>query len=439
MRRGRRVRRRGWMRRVSFEVLSAFEPLARVAERSPTLDGGVPLRVAQACAPLLEGNALGRQVVFGKRVVVRSRLGRKTLEVPDAIDRAHRAAVPLLAAQGLLRPAWKDRLARSWWWSERGVLRIWTGLLVRPRAGTWLRVSGSGNQAILGLSIRTAWVDHAAEPVPLVLDVQDAIDGTRLEGIVATLAPVVPDVEASVVDLAEAPELAEAHAAFYDAKYFATKKGEVTKKYRRAIGRAHAAEERSPSRAHVRVAHVAGPRPEIVRIASALGPTATSPVPARSSLDVIRFVNAVPFTAHFDGNTLAIEPDAATLAREAAAVERSLASVLGARWIPAHKGAVLYLTKYFTPHPHGEPHFFLKPWAFTETPPGWSSILEGVRGAGFDVMRGVVWTDRFHATPAVFQLAPGARIRVPAGAPLLDVVAVPRALLEEGVREESLA
>jgi hypothetical protein len=106
--------------------------------------------------------------------------------------------------------------------------------------------------------------------------------------------------------------------------------------------------------------------------------------------------------------------------------------VLGPGFGVEHKGAVLYLTKYFTPHPQGEPHFFVKPWAFTVTPRGWSSLLEGVRGEGWDVMRGVVWTDRFHATPAVFSMQGGRRVRVREGAPLLDVVPVPRSLLAEG-------
>ena len=47
-------------------------------------------------------------------------------------------------------------------------------------------------------------------------------------------------------------------------------------------------------------------------------------------------------------------------------------------------------------------------------------------------MRGVVWTDRFHATPAVFSLQAGRRIRVAAGAPLLELVPFPRSLASEG-------
>ncbi|MBX3190730.1 MAG: hypothetical protein KF819_27275 [Labilithrix sp.] len=426
-----------------FEALGAFEPLARLVERDGTLDGSVPLRVAQACVPLLEGNALGHRIVFSKRLVVRARLGRRRLEASrelEEIDRAHAAAIPLLAAQGFLRRggAWYTQLEKSWWWVERSVLRVWTGLLVRPRPGTWLRVTGAGSRAILGLGVRAAWIADAGELVPLVLDFDAAPDGARLEGEVATIVPVVPGVRAEIVMLRDQPALGEAHAAFYDAKYFAAKKsGEVTRKYRRTIARAKATDEVA-SRGSLRVAHLAGPRPEVATIDRALGPGFTSPVAVSSSLQVVRFANAVGFTAHYDGNTLAIEPDRAALARGARAVTSELAAALGEGFVPSHEGAVLYLTKYFTPHPHGEPHFFVKPWAFTETPPGWSSILEGVRGEGFDVMRGVVWTDRFHATPAVFAVCPTRKIRVPAGARLLEVAAVPRTLLDEGFEMRNL-
>ena len=427
-----------------FEALAAFEPVARLVKRDATLDGAVPLRVAQACVPLLEGNAFGHQVTFAKRLVVRSRLGRLSLEgspILEEVDRAHRAAVPFLVAQGLLRRggAWATQLAKKWWWTERGTLRVWTGLLVRPRGGTWLRVSSAGSRAILGLHVRTSWIgDHDRDdaPIPLVVDIEDAIDGTRLEGEVATIAAVMPNVRVEIVSLRDAPALAEAHAAFYDAKYFATKKGEVTKKYRRAIARVKDDEAEAPAR--VRIAHFGGPQPEIVRVDRVLGASSTAPVAAPNdgrALEVARFLNAVPFRAHYDGNTLDVEPDREALARGARTVEAALTSALGRDFLatnPESKGAVLYLTKYFTPHPHGEPHFFVKPWAFTETPPGWSSVLEGVRGKGFDVMRGVVWTDCFHATPAVFSLAAQARVRVASGAPLLDSLAIPRTLQAEG-------
>jgi hypothetical protein len=100
----------------------------------------------------------------------------------------------------------------------------------------------------------------------------------------------------------------------------------------------------------------------------------------------------------------------------------------------------LYLTKYFTPHPPGEPHFFVKPWALTATPPGWSSLIEGVHGDGYDVLRGVISTDSFHATPAVFRIhREGARVNVAEDAPLLRVIPIPRSLLDGEIRVTPLA
>lgn len=418
-------RRRG-LRGVSFAVHAVHEPLARIVKRDPTLDGAVPLRVAQACVPLLEGNALGKSVSLAKRLVFRARLGRKGFadnEALAAVDRAHRAAVPMLVAEGLLERngAWHRRLEKSWWWIERGIVRLWTGLIVTPNEGTWLRVSGPGNRGAIGARVRPSYI-AGGETVPLVLDFDVLDDDTRLEGHVATLIPIVPAVTARVEGAEGAKELLAAHAEFYDAKYFATKKGETTKKYRRTIARSLRQDEPPAAPpASLRVAHLAGPRPEVVTIRDVLGASSTSPVPAPRGqrFDVVRFANAVPFAAHYDGNTLDVHPDRDALARGARALEAAASEDLG-------KGALLYLTKYFTPHPHGEPHFFVKPWAFTETPRGWSSVLDGIRGEGYDVMRGVVWTDRFHATPAVFDVVPMRLVKVAQGAPLLEVFAIPR-------------
>lgn len=423
-----------------FDVAFAFEPLCRLTTREGTLGGSVPLRVAQACAPLLEGNAFGHQITFTRRLTLGARLGRPIVAATserDAVDRAHRAAAPVLAARGLVG-AWHARLAKSWWWSERGVLRVWTGLVVSPRGGLFLRVSGAGSRAPLGVTVRAQWIAGTSGYVPLILELEGVEDGARLDGDCATIAAVAPT-SIDVVDVRAAPELVLAHTRFYDARYFeAKRRGEVTKRYRRMIGRRggsapRPAVEGAGEVCRGRVAHVAGPPPEIVRVDRVLVASSTSPVALpreEPAPTFVRFRNAVSFAAHFDGNTLLVEPDHAELERGARAVEVALRGVDPAVVAAEgeHRGALLYLTKYFTPHPRGEPHFFVKPWAFTETAPGWSSLIEGPRGPGYDVMRGVVWTDRFHATPAVFALAPGRRVRVRAGAPLLDVLPVSRAL-----------
>jgi hypothetical protein len=147
----------------------------------------------------------------------------------------------------------------------------------------------------------------------------------------------------------------------------------------------------------------------------------------------VRFKNLVDFDARYDGKDLRLRFDRDALRRQVISLERRWSTLYDAKYLAEHQGALFYLTKYFTPHVPGEPHFFVKPWAFVRTPPGWSSVVEGAHGDGFDVMRGVVETDRFFATPAVFQVHRlGAPVRVAAGDPLVDVYPVPREVLAAG-------
>jgi hypothetical protein len=139
--------------------------------------------------------------------------------------------------------------------------------------------------------------------------------------------------------------------------------------------------------------------------------------------------NVVRLSALYDGLTLSVEPDAKALAREAAEVATRYRAVVPEE-LRKHPGALLYLTKYVTPHVPGEPHFFVKAFAFLKTPPGVSCVLDGLSGPGWDVLRGVVATDVFHAAPAVFHLRKtGERVTIPQGAPLLRILPVPRELL----------
>lgn len=428
----------------ALEVIDALGGFARLAKRSPTLDGAVPLRVAQACVPLLEGNAFGFQIELTQAIVVRRRLGRTTVAIDaahrDAVARAQRAALPRLAAEGLLAPngPWHRALAEHVVWFERPHVRVWTGLLVRAPRGVWLRVSNAANRRNRLVDVRDAYIDDDDRWVPLVVDmIVRPDDETKIQGEIACVAPLAPGARFECVDLADAPALGRAHAAFYDEAYFATKKDEPTRKYRRLVAR-----EAAPGDAEISpvttVARVGPSDYDVSHAAGFLHADATKLRAASRDLRTIEQVvykNDVAFTVRFDGHTLAIDHDAKALASAARDVERRWAAVYGAASVVRDRRALWYLTKYFTPHPPGEPHFFVKPWTFTETAPGWSCLLEGVQRDEYDVMRGVVSTDTFHATPAVFWMHRiGERVRVPAGAPLLRVVPVPRWLTRAKVR-----
>lgn len=437
-----------------FEVLDLFEGFATLVRRSPTLDGSVPVRVAQACLPLLEGNAFGLQVVLDRELVVRSRLGRVALDDPSGdLAVRHAAALPRLVAHSLLARdgAWERALRAGFAWSAgraggRPRVRLFTGLLVRPDAGTWLRVSATANRRSTLFDVDEVYLADDGAFVPLVLTLslppRDR-DGLRLAGEVATLAPLRPGVRVRRAALADDPEAGRAHAAFYDPAYFAEKRaGGVTVKYRRAVGRDARDDEPPPETAECRVV-LAGPAAlDVVPAGPFLGPGNAEPRARPHEgrpLEAVVFRNHPPFTAQYDGHRVHLDFDRSRLAAAARAVEDTWAAAFGRDFLDANRGSMLYLTKYFTPHPPGEPHFFVKPWALTRTPPGWSSLLEGIHGDGYDVLRGVVATDVFHATPAVFRLhGDGRRATVPAGAPLLKVVPVPRALLGAGGRVVTL-
>ena len=417
----------------AFEVVDALG-LAQLVKRSGDLGGSVPLRVAQGCAPLFEGNAFGFQIALRQPITLR-RSGRGlAVEIAapygEALTAAHRAVLPRLVAQGLLPPdgllstVFSDDFVRVEGEGAGHVrVRLWTGLLVRADPGVWLRVSATANRRNRFIEVEEQFIADNGALVPLVLDIKlhpDAPDQVRLEGEIGTVAPVAPGARIDDVPLAEAPEIGAAHAAFYDDAYFEAKTSDLTRKYRKMKPPSDASESDAPARC--RVINV--------------GPAAHT---ITGSISRVVFANLVPFEASFDGYTIAVEPDQRVLRAGAREVERTFAEALGPTFLGKNRQAMWYFTKYFTQHPPGEPHFFVKPWAFVQTPPGWSCLLEGVHGDGFDVLRGVVATDMFYATPAVFQVyRTGEPIRVGFGEPLLHVMPIPRRLLQAGFRQTTL-
>lgn len=424
-----------------FEWLDAFEGFFTIERRSPTLDGSVPLRAVQGCVPFLQGNAYGFQLVLRHPIELVRRFGVYSLAKGDVLLRRHRSALPRLLAQGFLIPHgyWYHQLAsgpvRIDSRFHRGPrVTLFTGLLVRPRKGVWIRVTAAQNRRNTLFEVSEYVVADSDRFVPILLTLTFSrhVSSITLSGELGCLGPLVPDVRLHLDELCHAPELARAHVEFYDAEYFERKRREVTKKYRSMVSRL----EDTPSEPPVRWRVVrAGPCNVFAASVEHVF-TAEGRSPAPQPLEYAVFPNLVDFRIHFDGHTLRLDYDRSQLAQRVSALEALWTSVFGPGFIDAHRGAIWYLTKYWTQHPPGEPHFFVKPWAFFQTPPGWSCLLDGHHGDGFDILRGVVSTDRFHAAPAVFQVHLRNRwIEVPEGTPLLNIVPLPRTLLNSHIRQ----
>jgi hypothetical protein len=431
------------------EVLDVLDGLFRVTTRSPTLDGSVPLRVARACLPLLEGNAYGLQLTLSRPLLVRRRLGRWRATWVDGaggVERAHAGAWPRVPEEGYLPrgSGWVRALAGPLVRPSPRGLRIFTGLLVRPEPGVWLRLTSAANRRNTLFETTEQLIPDDGEWVPLVVELKirrGAPTAFRLEGEIACLGPLRPGARFESVALGDAPEVARAHADFYDRAYFEDKREEVTGKYRRLVT-GEGEEDAAAPEARCRVAAIGRSRHAVEALdgfTTASGPAVERRPKEARRLETVVFRNELAFAALYDGHTLALEYDRSRLGERTRVVRDAWRTAVGGGAALEHPGSELYLTKYFTPHPPGEPHFFVKPWALTTTPPGWSSLLEGAHGDGYDVLRGVVSTDVFHATPAVFRVhREGAWLRVPEDAPLLRVIPVPRSLLGRELRPRRL-
>jgi hypothetical protein len=310
-------------------------------------------------------------------------------------------------------------------------------LCVRPAAGTSLLVTATANRRNVNLEIVEADIVAGERLVPLMLGIAPhfaAGSEISLSGELATVASMLPGASIDEHELEDDRVAAQAHVSFYDARYFAEKRRGVTRKYRRMTTSCRATTATSDATVVV----AAGPgrwhRDSVARRLVPDGSSAITTSGDEPRISRITFHNLLAFRAAYDGHNVVIDYDKGELTRLAAALERRWRSTFGEGFVATHRGAIWYLTKYFTPHPPGEPHFFVKPWAFVRTPNGWSSLLEGVHGSGYDVMRGVVATDRFHATPAVFQLHGPITVDVHAGAPLLRVYPMPRPLAATELR-----
>jgi hypothetical protein len=350
----------------------------------------------------------------------------------------------VLQRRGLLGDADVTRLGSTWPADPRPrrALALWTGLLVRPRQDVRLRLSSTANRRPRSFTVREALLAGDAL-LPLVLELDPDRSHLTLGGELATLAALPREALPLVrLGLGDAEALTRAHAAFYDAAYFATKRrGDVARTYRSLVRQARGEDARASATAQASQDASQPAVEQAVEQASQrcvtvvdAGPRAIEAGgPDRRAPDRLVVHNAVPFAVSFDGLHVEVSPEARALQRFQEAVARAWAPVRDHLGEGLHEGAVLYFSKYFTPHPPGEPHFFVKPPALVQTPPGTSLLIEGRRAAGHDVMRGVVQADRFHAVPAVFQLAQlGEVLEVAAGEPLMELFAVPRALERAG-------
>lgn len=424
----------------SAPVLDAVEALSgvcRIVRRAGALDGSLPMRAVQYCPPVVLGSAVGFQITLAQPITLhRGRAGVVVTLTQPGADRLRRdvlAARTQMVDRGWLpRNGLWERSLRDGAFSLRGDrLRVWTGWLVRPAAGTTLLVSGAYNRRSR-VTVLEHLVTDAERFTLLVLEIDVSGLTTRpawIEGELGCVTPLVPRVRFVMRPLAAAPEVGAFVPRFFDASYFAEKGTGPTGRYRKLQAGLSSGE---PSRRGDH--HLAYVGPAVHRVAGGwrcAGPDGWSTWTGSKDqvLEQAIVRSDERLEACWDGYAMKVFRPRTKGSRER--FDRLWRQVYGVEAEEARES----FRSGFVKTPLDEPHLGIVPAVFVATPPGWSSIVDGFHGAIHDGMRGVIATDAFGAVSTVYRFHRPGRLRIPKASPLFRVLPVPRALLRRPLRQ----
>ena len=412
----------------AFEVLQALPGFCQLIKRSPTLDGQLPLRAAQHCSPVFEGNEAGYQLCLEQPMTLaRDRRGFHIDMTPPALEQTQRritGVIDRLVDRGLMaRDGYWHRLLAGDALPTRGQrILLWSGFLLKPAPGVALRVGPAFNRRSRISVIEHAIVDPTAF-TPLVLEIDGRALGRAplwIDDEIGCVLPVASHARLTLASIRTAPAVVREFETFFDAHYFETKKLKPTGKYRRLV------REPATPAAETGDAQVfyAGPAMHTVtQLARFHHPGGIGTrVPTGVSLPQCTVRNVAPLSAIWDGQTYTRER------KDTAEALRLFNRDWRAAGGRTSGDAYQFISAYTFGPGRDEPYWLLQPWVFTITPPGWSSVVDGLPAGGGDGMRGIIRTDQFHTVSMVFRMYEPGPVVVRKRSPVLRFFPIPRRL-----------
>jgi hypothetical protein len=426
---------------VAFEIVTLMAGFSALTKRSGEVDGNLPVRAARYCGPVFEGSAAGFQITLAQPMTVaRNRAGKiacdmtpptlqqVTGDVDDALERG--------IAEGLIaRDGYWHRLLRGDSMPVRGNrLIVWTGHMIRPRPGVWLLIGGAFNRRS-----RVAVVDHLvtdpAQFVPLVIEI-DARNVTKdpiwMESELACVTPLSPAARMRKEQLQpNAPELQQ-FGSFFSEEYFEAKGKHPTAHY---VRRQRDNRVKAEPTCDARLLYV-GPDVhtihEFERFATPYGFSKTPSSAGSAQFALVR--NIAPTKWVWQGQTHTSFD--VNKKRHLPALE----SLWHATFGDANPSGLEFMSGYMMGEHWDQPYIQFQPWVLTATPPGWSSLVDGVHHApAYDGMRAVIATDWFFGLAMVYRMFGPASVSIPYRTPLLRALPVARPMLDRGMAESTLA
>lgn len=323
---------------------------------SPTLNGNIALRAAQACVPFVQGNSLGFVL---------------SLPSPMRISRGPWGSLHCDTPRVALRTDASGDVAVS----------IETGLIFEdPTDARWLldRAYNRHDRRIRMAPLRIV----TGEPLVLTFTLGRAelAEPIVLAGPLASVSLEPLQSRWSIASESQRDAMRERHEAFFDQAYFDAKRQCPTRKYRSQSNDPHAPlvePDTADAVVHALQPHVVSARQ---------GPAEGLSLVSECAVQCLCF-------------------GAATQASVApAGVAQRMKSLARYDSEGAPTPASLYLARYAVGHSEGDPHVLIKPSVHIATRRDWVLVICGPSAVTHSVLRGVIDTQWFHSVPVVLSL-----------------------------------
>ena len=417
------------MSKPSFELYDALGEFFLLQSRSATLDGSIPLRAAQHCIPYTEGCSAGLQLIppfFELKIKKNRKFEISTPNPPDS--QFYEETLFGLKHNRILSEYWWSILENGPVWDRGDQVYIWTGYVIRPAENTWILNGGAFNRRAQVKTIDLIYADSQNfQPLFCALDLSEMNPGTyEIAAELGCLLGLQPGIEVKVAPVETSTAEVKAVCDFFDDEYYEQKKTmPATGKYR-ALGSSKNKPLHGPSKKET---------PEILLVDMLNSPymldTFKSFVTSqgigydRKLSETYQFIvlkSAFSAKLDWDGTFWKTQVKAHPLTEKLIEIWTKVGGAAGERfahtidefvWLPAAT----------------ESFFNVAPWVLLKTPPGWSSVDDGIHFENAEGLRGVVRTDQLYQVSGVYRLINGPTLSIKKGSRLMRILPIPRNLL----------
>lgn len=415
-----------------FDVIDVLDTFFELRPRSNTLRGNAPVRAVQACPPYVEGCGFGFELFYrGEGLALHpDQNGSLQVTMLDALaDGFNYSSVvePLFQREVLSNTSrWHAQLRDNWWWTVGDVVHVWTGLLVRPREGYWLRTTELFNAPHLQLSVAEDLFHDSQHFSPLVLQLRlQNTDRTLIRDAIASISPLAQVAPVTADVLAHHDEVGQRVIEYYDDAYFEAKLSHPpTRKYAKWLRQKHPAHQPVAVSVAVVAHRGALDRVQCESFCSGDDPSIAGP-------GYFRCLAPADMQLRFLGKTY----DVAMGEQWAPVYEQTLQA-----WETIHERCGRQYVDNMTFAGECPVHLAAGPPALVatidplvsfRTPEGWSMLFEGSSQTIGHGLRGLIRSDCFHTGAFAFEFfQPPLQIAVQAAQAIGTAIPIPNELLD---------